>query len=283
MWEVLLDALLDGLKILPFIFLIYLLMEAIENARKKEKIEKALSGAGAPLVAGLLGAVPECGFAVMCAKLYDKGLIKIGTLIAAFISISDEGVIILLSSGKVSAALLVMGVKILYAVAVGEVINLLLAKKDETHVCPEKDSCIECGKHNENPWDKYLLHPLFHTAKTFLYVLVINIAFGTAFYFIGEENVIIFMDRSEALEPVFSGIIGIIPNCASSIFLAKGYIDGMIGFAGLTAGLSANAGIAVTILLRNRKNLKKTAFIVFLLYLLSVLLGYITLIFLKIL
>ena len=282
MWEVLLDALLDGLKILPFIFLIYLLMEAIENARKKEKIEKALSGAGAPLVAGLLGAVPECGFAVMCAKLYDKGLIKIGTLIAAFISISDEGVIILLSDGKISAALIVMGVKILYAIAVGEVINLLFSKNDEVHVCPEKDRCIECGKHNEKPIDKYLLHPAFHTAKTFLYVLIINIAFGTAFYFIGEDKILSFMDRSEGLEPVFSGLIGIIPNCASSIFLAEAYIGGMIGLSGLMAGLSANAGIAVTILLRNRKKIKKTLLIILLLYLLSVALGYITLAFLKI-
>ena len=279
MWEVLKDAVLDGLKILPFIMLIYVLMELIENARKKEKIEKALSGAGAPLVAGLLGAVPECGFAVMCAKLYDKGLIKIGTLIAAFISISDEGVVILFSRGEAVTALIVMAVKIVYAVAVGEIINLLFAKNDVIHVCPEKDECIECGERHEKGVDKYFWHPLFHTVKTFLYVLIINLAFGTAFYFIGEDNVIAFMSKSVALQPIFSAVIGIIPNCASSIMLAEGYIGGVIGFSGLAAGLSANAGIALTILFKNRKNVKKVALIIAILFALSVLLGYITLIF----
>ena len=279
MWEVLLDAFLDGLKILPFIFLIYVIMEAIENARRKDKIEKALSGAGAPVLAGVLGAVPECGFAVMCAKLYDKGLIKIGTLIAAFISISDEGVIILISHGLIVKAILIVVVKIVYAVIVGEIINALLSKKDENHVCPPKDECIECGKHTERAVDKYLLHPLIHTAKTFLYVFIINLIFGIAFYLIGEENVINFMNKSTALQPVITSLIGVIPNCASSIMLAQSFAGGIIGFSGLIAGLSANAGVAVTILLRNRKNVKKTLLIILLLYVLSVVLGYITLIF----
>ena len=99
MKEVISDALLDGLKVFPFLFLIYVIMEIIESAKSKVKIEKTLSGAAAPAAAGVLGAIPECGFSVMCAKLYDKGLIKLGTLIAAFISISDEGLIVLISSG----------------------------------------------------------------------------------------------------------------------------------------------------------------------------------------
>ena len=140
MKEVFIDACLDSLKVFPFLLLIYVLMEIIESAKSKEKIEKVLSGNAAPVFAGFLGAIPECGFSVMCAKLYDKGLITLGTLIAAFVSVSDEGLIILISSAAPAKDIfLLLGIKIVYAIAAGETINavLRLLKKNSDHVCPE--------------------------------------------------------------------------------------------------------------------------------------------------
>lgn len=275
MWDVLLDAFLDSIKIFPFILLIYILMETIEHAGKKESIERILGGPFAPAVAGFLGAVPECGFAVMCAKLYDKGLIKTGTLIAAFLSISDEGLIILISEGaRVTDILLLLGVKIVYAIAVGELLNLLFAKKDATHICPEKDDCIECGAHHEKNFDKYFLHPLTHATKTFIYVLVINFALGTAIYLITEESITAFMDKSALLQPLIASLIGLIPNCGSSIILAKAFTGNILNFAGLIAGLSANSGIGILILLKSKTNYRKAFMIMGLQYLLAIILGY---------
>lgn len=277
MWEVISDACVDGLKVLPFLFLIYVLMEAIEGARGKDKIERALSGAGAPVMAGVLGAVPECGFAVAAAKLYDKGLIKTGTLVAAFLSVSDEGLIVLISSGiSATEILLFVAVKVLYAIIVGEIVNLVFAKRDEAHVCPGKHDCIECGERHDNPWDRFLLHPLFHTVKTGAFIIVLNFAFGTAIHFIGENAFYAFLDKNAAYQPLFAAIIGLIPNCASSIVIAQSFVRGAISFSALLAGLSANAGLGIIILLRNRKNVGKSLVVLALVFVAALVLGYVT-------
>lgn len=276
MLDVLLDAVSDSLKIFPFIFLIYVLMEVIEHAKSKESIERILRGPFAPAIAGVLGAVPECGFAVMCAKLYDKCLIRTGTLIAAFLSISDEGAIILITGGaKVTDVLLLIGVKIVYAVAIGSALNVLISHKDVLHVCPEKDDCIECGEHHEKKIDKYFLHPLWHAVRILVYVLIINFALGAAIYFIGEANLTAFMDKSAVLQPVLASFVGLIPNCGSSIILAQAFNENILSFAGLIAGLSANSGIGILILLRSRTSYKKAFAIIGMQFLFAVLLGYV--------
>ena len=275
MWDILLDAFLDSLKIFPFILLIYILMEVIEHARNKEKIERILSGPFAPAIAGVLGAVPECGFAACLAKLYDKGLIKIGTLIAAFLSISDEGVIVLITGGaKATDIVLLVGIKIVYAIAVGMIINLLLSGKDAAHVCPEKDDCIECGAHHEKKLDKYLLHPLWHAVKIFIYVFIINFALGLIIFAIGEGNIKAFMDNSAPLQPLIASVVGLIPNCGSSILLAQAFNEGILNFAGLIAGLSANSGIGILILLKSKKNFLKAFWILGLQFAFALIIGY---------
>ena len=278
MWDILLDAILDSLKIFPFILLIYILMELIENARNKDRIERILAGPFAPAIAGALGAVPECGFAVCLAKLYDKGLIKIGTLIAAFLAISDEGLVFLITGGaKATDILLFLGIKTVYAVIIGMVLNLLLSKKDAAHVCPEKDDCIECGEHHEKNLDKFLLHPLWHAVKIFVYVLVINFALGLMLYLIGEENIKSFMNNSAPLQPLFAAAVGLIPNCGSSILLAQAFNEGILGFAGLIAGLSANSGIGILILLKSKKSFVKALWILGLQFVAALIIGYIVL------
>lgn len=275
MWDVVFDAALDSLKIFPFIFLIYVLMELIEHAENKERIEGILSGPFAPAIAAPLGAVPECGFAVMCAKLYDKGLIKIGTLIAAFLSISDEGVIFLITGGaKATDVLLVVGIKIVYAIIVGTLINSFFSTRKSAHVCPEKDDCIECGTHHEKKFDKYFLHPLSHAAKIFVYVLFINLALGFAIYFIGEENIEEFMNKSAPLQPLIASLVGLIPNCGSSILIAQAFNENILSFAALIAGLSANSGIGILLLLRSKKNLKKALIVILLQFVFALALGY---------
>lgn len=278
MLDILTDAFIDSVKIFPFILIIYVLMEVIENARNKEKIEKALSGSFAPVISASMGVIPECGFAVMCAKLYDKGLIKIGTVIAAFIAISDEGLIVLISGGAAFDKIaLLLCVKIVYAIIIGMLVNLIFSKKDSVHVCSEKGNCIECGQTHNEPFDKYFIHPLMHTLTTFLYILVLNIIFNSLIYFIGSDNVAKFIDSNYYLQPVVSTIVGLIPNCASSIIISTAYLNGALGFAGLVAGLSANAGIGILILFKSRKNIKKALLIMFIMFLSGLLIGYLLL------
>ena len=275
MEEAILDALIDSLKIFPFIFIIYAFMEAIESANNKNKIEKALASDFAPVIASFTGVIPECGFSVMCAKLYENGLIRVGTLIAAFLATSDEGVIVLLSSGtSIFVILKLLALKILFAALIGEILNIVLYKFGVSHTCAKKDECLECGERHESVIDKFLFHPFYHAAKTFIYLLMINVILSLVIYFVGEDNLFLGAN-SFFTEPLLSGLVGLIPNCASSIVLASAFTKGILGFSGLIAGLSVNAGMGILILMKNRR-WKENIAIVVMLYVFGVVLGYIS-------
>ena len=282
-FNVLTDAITDSIKVFPFLFMIYVLMEAIENASNKEKIERALTGKLAPVVSGTLGIIPECGFSVMCAKLYDDGFIRTGTLIAAFISTSDEGLIVLLSNGTAFTAVLNLFLwKLTFAVAIGFIVNAAAKKLDVKHVCPVRGECVECGEHTEKFWQTYILHPFYHAGKTFLYVLALNVVFGLAFELIGKENVTAFLKSGEYLHPIAAALVGLIPNCASSIVIAQSYLSGALSFPGLAAGLSANAGIGVLMLFKSKKSFGRGVAVMLIQFVAALVIGYAAMLMLKI-
>ena len=281
--NVLTDAINDSIKIFPFLFLIYVLMEAIENASNKEKIERALTGKLAPVVSGSLGIIPECGFSVMCAKLYDDGFIRTGTLIAAFISTSDEGLIVLLSNGTAFTAVANLFLyKMIFAVAIGFIVNAAAKKLDVKHVCPIRGKCAECGKRTEKFGETYFLHPFYHAGKTFLYVFALNVVFGLVFGLIGKQNVTAFLEGSEYFHPLAAALVGLIPNCASSIVIAQGYLSGALSFAGLAAGLSANAGVGALMLFKNKKSFGRGVAVMAIQFVSALVIGYTALFLLKI-
>lgn len=282
MIEVILDALFDSLKALPFIFLIYILMEVLESVKNREKIEKALSGSYAPVIASFTGIVPECGFSVMCAKLFDKGLIKIGTLISAFIATSDEGLIILISDGvigsktvSVKEVALILLIKIVYAIIIGGIINVIFKKLDNKHTCSNHGECIECGDEEGGFIHRFILHPLFHAIKIFAYLFIINVVFGIIMYF-AEEEFTLFINQNLYLQPVVSSIIGLIPNCASSTIIATAYTSGYLSMGGLVAGLSTNCGMGIILLFKNKKDWKAGAMILLTTFIAGIIIGYIT-------
>ena len=275
MLDIIIDALWDAIYIFPFVFLIYVLMEMLESASNKERIERALSGNYAPFFISLTGIVPECGFSVMCAKLYDSGFIGIGTLISAFIATSDEGLVVLLSNMSSSATVIQLVLwKIIYATFIGVLLNLLLKRFSVSHNCPKANDCIECGEHHEGFIDKYISHPYCHAVKIFIYIIIVNLCFNTLFSLLGEENILSFVSANEIYQPLLSSLVGLIPNCASSIILSQAFIKGALSFAGLLAGLSANAGMGLVILFRKGKNIKKGLVIIIALYISAVLAGY---------
>lgn len=279
-WEVLKDALKDSAIAFPFIFLIYLFMELVESARRKEKIERALASPYAPLFASVSGVIPECGFSLMCAKLYSNGLIKTGTLIAAFIATSDEGLIVLLSEGAPFLMVLeLVGIKIAYGAILGVLLNFAFKKFDAKHVCPPENHCIECGEEVERKVDKFLIHPLVHSLKTFAFILVFNLLFGGMFALVGEEKISDFIAGSVYLQPLLSSLVGLIPNCASSIVIAQAFGKGVLGFAGLLSGLCSNAGVGLLILFKDKSTRKKSFLITAIIFAAGVAAGYVALIF----
>lgn len=299
MLDVLLDATLDSLKVLPFLILVYVLIEVIEHSASSKISSKLLRGKLSPLIGAGVGVIPQCGFSVVATKLYTNGSIAMGTLLAVYLSTSDEALAVLLSDfSAIDKLPPLIIIKFLYAVIVGYVVNFFMRKRELTasdehisavgchhHVVGHDDECGHCCKencphdcehkktHRKNALNRFLWHPLWHAFITFLYILAVNFALGTIIYFIGQDALASFMGKIELLQPVLAALIGLIPNCAASVVIAQMYAVGTLSLGGALSGLCASAGIGVAMLVKENKNAKNTAIIIGLLFGLSVLLG----------
>ncbi len=269
-----LDTALDCLKMLPFLFFAFLLLEAVEHhtSKKTDKI-LAKSGNFGPLVGALLGCVPQCGFSVFAANLYSGGLIGLGTLIAVFLSTSDEAVIIMFSHPESKAEILkLIAVKIVIAVFFGYIITLFEKKKPE----PEKhveDLCEDehCGCHDEHGG---ILKPaLRHTVKIFGFLVLTVFILNLAVEFLGIDRISKLLLSDSFFQPFLAAIIGIIPNCAASILLTELYLKGAISFASVISGLCMGAGAGLIVMFRENRNVKENLKIVAIMYACSVLSG----------
>ena len=346
-WHVILDALLDTAKILPFLFIVYYLIELFEyKFAGKFQNNKFLKGKYSPIFASLVGCVPQCGFSVVSADLYTKRAISVGALIAVFIATSDEAFPLMVSNLKsVKWLLLLIAIKILFAIVVGylsmwlyklcfkkpklieqkagkgseqtstaninnsinnDVANVeqeLEHEHFDTHTEHEHfetnakhehiDAYAENGKteayhgnenqisihggcchHNVDTKSFDWLHPLLHCLKISLFVLVINLVFGFFVHWVGEDALAKFLSKSLYVQPLLAIIIGFIPNCASSVVLTELFVMGGLSFGSLVAGLCVNAGLGVIILLKQNKNVKENIFILLMLSIPSLILGY---------
>ena len=279
MWDAILDAFLDTLKIFPFIFVIYVLIELLEHKTSFTRDRERLQGGLAPLIGAATGIIPQCGFSVMAAKLYDRGLIRTGTLLAVFLATSDEALIILLSEGSRADMIVpIIVIKLIVAVGVGYGANFLLAD-EKLAVMPlsaEDDvHCFSCGREHDGKTDikVYLVDPLLHSLKIALYLLIVNMVLGCIIYEIGEDAISSLIIGGPYLQSFITAAIGLIPNCASSVILTQTYIDGFMTFGSCVAGLCANAGLGFVVLLKNGKKLKRNLILIAVTYLISVLVG----------
>lgn len=297
--DVVIDSLLDTLKLLPFLIIIYILIELMERKTSLSSENSRLKGNLGVLVGSATGLIPQCGFSVMAAKLYDKGYIAVGTLIAIFISTSDEAFIILLSSGEGALSLLPMIlIKIIVGVSVGYAVNAILktvnkrrgteeaqpiqtgkVDKADYHarVFMQKDEaeCTSCGRTHgeEKPVLTYFVFPLLHSLKIALYIFLVTFAFGLLVALVGEETVMNFMNGNIFLQPFITAAIGLIPNCASSVVITQSYLVGGISFGSCVAGLCSNAGLGFVVLIKNTKKWKRNLALLFGMYAVAVLVG----------
>lgn len=279
--DVLLDSLIDTARLVPILFIVYFLIELLEYKNVfKFQNSKLLKGKASPVMGSLFGSVPQCGFSVVSAELYSERKISVGALVAVFIATSDEALPIMISNYKAIPALLcLIATKIIFSISVGYLTMFLYGKffKNATQTVSEvhhEEHLHACCHHDLEDTKFDWKHPLIHCIKITLYILVINILLGTIIMFVGEPNLIAFLNSSKVFQPLFAIIIGFIPNCASSVVLTELFLKGGLSFGSIVAGLSVNAGIGLIVLLKENKNKKENIFIILTLLISSLIVGY---------
>lgn len=274
MWDAILDSLIDTVKLIPFLLITYIIMEFIEHKtshKTKDAIKK--SGHFGPLIGGILGVVPQCGFSAAASSLYLARIITLGTLIAVFLSTSDEMLPILISEAvDVRIILSILGIKLVIAVIVGFIIDLFFRKKFETSEDePEiKDLCEHEHCHCEHGIFKSALK---HTINITLYIFIISLVLNIIIYFIGEDNLAHILNSTPIIGPIIASLVGLIPNCASSVIITQLYLSKVLNFATMIAGLLVNTGVGLLILFRTNKDLKENIKITVLLFAIGVIFG----------
>lgn len=254
-----LDSVLDTLKLLPFLYLTYLLMEFLEH-RSGNATERLLrqSGNVGPLFGGLLGVVPQCGFSAAASGLYAGRIISVGTLLAVYLSTSDEMLPILISNGISPLVLLkILAVKFLIAVAAGFLTDLVFRlirsrhpQKEDVHI---EDICEREHCHCE---DHIALSALKHTLRIAGFLLLISLALNFLLELVGEDRISSLLVDRPVLGPFLASLVGLIPNCASSVVLTKLFLSNVITAGTMIAGLCVNAGIGLLVLFRNNRPVK---------------------------
>lgn len=274
MWDAILDSLIDTVKLIPFLLITYIIMEFIEHKtshKTKDAIKK--SGHFGPLIGGILGVVPQCGFSAAASSLYSARIITLGTLIAVFLSTSDEMLPILISEAvDVRIILSILGIKLVIAVIVGFIIDLFFRKKFETSEDePEiKDLCEHEHCHCEHGIFKSALK---HTINITLYIFIISLVLNIIIYFIGEDNLAHILNSTPIIGPIIASLVGLISNCASSVIITQLYLSKVLNFATMIAGLLVNTGVGLLILFRTNKDLKENIKITVLLFAIGVIFG----------
>ena len=313
MWEVLHHTLLETIMVLPILFLAYVLIEFIEvKTSKTLEHSRFLNGGFAPLIGSAVGLIPQCGFSVIATDLYTKKRINVSTLLAMYIATSDEAIpTLLLYPDQYGNLALILVIKFGLAVVVGylsmlffkyiykpkpEFVGTKKAKNIQTSKIEVADRHVEhnyfvgeveaevhnhvgCCGHNieeepskHNFWH-FIYHPILHSLKVFAFIFIVSFAFGLIIHYVGEATVISALDTAKFAQPIVAGLVGLIPNCASSVIITRLFAMGGLSLGACISGLVANAGIGLALLVKQNSNKKHTLYIILTLYLISVISG----------
>lgn len=264
MIDILLDALLDVLKLIPFLYLSFVIMELIEhklnNQKKLDKINKF-----GPIAGSTLGIIPQCGFSALASNLYAARVITLGTLFSIYLSTSDEMLPILIShQSSIKEIVLLLSTKFAIGLVFGIIIDLIYQKRkkeDIQNICT-KDNC-HCEKN-------IFVSSLIHTLKISLFIFIINIILNTI---IDESVLMNFTKNNKILSPIITALIGLIPNCAGSVIITELYLDRIITFGSCISGLLSSSGVGLLILFKQNKNIKENIMILLILLLISITYG----------
>ena len=271
MREIILDTLIDAIKLVPFLWIAFLLIEFLEhkmNAKTKKIISK--SGKFGPIIGSSLGVFPQCGFSVFATNLYITRIISLGTLIAIYLSTSDEMLPILLSEQvEFKTIFTLVGIKWIVGIMFGFLIDLIFRKQKkniEIHEICEHDHC-DCEKGG------ILSSSIKHTLHTLVFILISTFIINILFCTYGEEYLSKLFLNDSIFTPFLASLIGLIPNCGASVMLTELYLGGVINLASLMAGLLTGSGVAILVLFKTNKDVKENIKIISMIYFIGVLVG----------
>lgn len=272
MLDVILDTLLDSVKLIPFLFFAFLIIELIEHKLNKKTaslIKK--SGKFGPFFGSILGLLPQCGFSVLATNLYVTRIVSLGTLIAIYLSTSDEMLPILISEkASFKSIAVILLIKWIVGMIIGFLIDFAVRKKENKKEEYIHDLCDHDHCHCE---EGILKSSIIHTLKTIGFIAIITFALNTIMYYVGEDYLKEVLSKNTLLAPFISSLIGLIPNCGASIVITELYINKLINLGTTISGLLTGSGVAILVLFKSNKNLKENLMITGIIYGVGVIVG----------
>ena len=273
MLDYLLDGVLDTLQLLPYLFITFVLLEYLEHKLNKRNQEILSNNKKyGPVIGGVLGALPQCGFSSMAANLFSAKVITMGTLIAVFLSTSDEMLPIMISE-KVNILIMlrIIGFKVIVGIIVGIIIDAIYKNSQNMKIDIIGDLCE--SEHCSCEKDGILLSSLKHTLKIGLFILIANLLINLVIYQIGFENVSNLLLNNNILTYFISSLVGLVPNCAGSVIITELYLSNLISIGTMLAGLLTGSGLGILLLFKTNKNIKENLTILSIIYFVGVFIG----------
>lgn len=285
--EILKDALIDSLNLVPFLFLVFLLIEVIEQyfTKKKHLLVFFIKKIG-PVFGSLFASIPQCGFSVIASTLYVRRILSRGTLLAVYLATSDEAIPVLLTyPSKIYLILPIIVVKVFIAIIVGYLVDFLITykAKEPVVVSPtvSAESEIEHGHgccHHQlvaaSKTKDFWLHPLKHTLNIFIFILIVSVILGFIIAKVGtEDNLAKYCLLNSPIQPLLLSLLGLIPNCAISVMMTILFVKHTISFGSLIAGLCTSGGLGILVLFKKNGDKKDTAIILLTLVVISTIVG----------
>ena len=273
MIDIILDTLIDVLKIFPFIFFAFVLIEIFEHSiNKKSKTIMEKTKKIGPLIGSGLGLVPQCGFSVFATDLYITRIISLGTLISIYLTTSDEMLIVMLSEKvDINIIIKILLIKFIVGLICGLIIDIIINKKTK------KDNRINCSICDDEKChcdsDGIFIAALKHTFKIIIIIALVTFIINVLLEYKGNEFISKLFLKDYLLGPFISSIVGLIPSCGSSVILTELYIENAISFSSMIAGLLTNSGVALIVLFKSNKDIKDNIKILSLLYFIGVITG----------
>lgn len=271
MLDCILEGILDTLKVLPYLFITFIILEIMEHKLNK-KNQKLLSKEKkyGPLIGGILGALPQCGFSSMVANLFSVRVISLGTLIAVFLSTSDEMLPIMISEHtNILLLLKIICFKAITGIFIGYIIDLIFKKKQKKETI--KELCDHDHCHCDH--DGIIISSIKHTLKIGLFILIANLLINIIILKVGEKTLSNLLLNNNILTYFISSLIGLIPNCAGSVIITELYLSNLITTGTMLAGLLTGSGIGILLLFKMNKNIKENMLILSIIYFIGVIIG----------
>ena len=251
MSEIIIDSVIDSIKLLPCLFLTYLFMDWLEHktgSAARNRIRTA--GKLGPVWGGLLGVIPQCGFSAAASSLFTGRVITVGTLIAVYLSTSDEMFPIMISNAVPAVTI----IRILACKAAIGILSGLIVEYVYTHILKKQEGDLDiheiCEEERCNCEHGLISSAATHTLKVFVYIFLISLGLNIIIGLVGEETLAGLFTGAPVIGELIAALVGLIPNCASSVVITQLYLDHIIGAGAMMAGLLVNAGVGLLILFR---------------------------------